>query len=134
MKNIILVISVISLGLLTGCDKTTSTIGGAAVGTAVGAGIGSAIGGHAGGVALGAVLGGLGGAAIGSNMGEENERKEAASCQRPQETRRVRELERKVRRQDRELDRSRRESRRSRNRNYDYVEEYEYEEYCSEFN
>jgi len=53
---------------LSGCDQTSSTLGGAAVGTAAGAGIGYAIG-NGGGAALGGVLGGLTGAAMGHNMG-----------------------------------------------------------------
>lgn len=53
---------------LSGCDQTTSTLGGAAIGTAAGAGIGYAAG-NGGGAALGGVLGGLTGAAIGHNAG-----------------------------------------------------------------
>lgn len=53
---------------LSGCDQTSSTLGGAAIGTAAGAGIGYAAG-NGGGAALGGVLGGLAGGAIGHNMG-----------------------------------------------------------------
>ena len=56
--------------LLCGCDKTTSTLGGAAVGTGLGAGTGYAIGGS-GGAILGGVLGGLAGGAVGHEMGED---------------------------------------------------------------
>ena len=55
--------------LFTGCDQTSSTLGGAAIGTGMGAVVGNAIGGDTGATALGAVLGGLAGAAIGSNEG-----------------------------------------------------------------
>lgn len=59
---------VIGAMFLSGCDQTSSTLGGAAIGTAAGAGIGYAAG-RGGGAALGAVIGGLGGAAVGNSMG-----------------------------------------------------------------
>jgi len=71
MKTVITISSLIALVFLTGCDKTSSTFGGAAVGTAAGAGIGNAMGGSGGATILGAVIGGLAGAAIGNDVGDE---------------------------------------------------------------
>lgn len=125
MKKISFLLSIISVFLLTGCDQTTSTIGGAAIGTAVGAGIGNAIGGSGGATALGAVLGGLGGAAIGSNEGAKNNRAQAA----PSRPSRVYE-ERRVYTQERRPTRHYREERHyDRYGRCDYVEEYEEEHY-----
>ncbi|MDR2735912.1 MAG: hypothetical protein LBB20_03740 [Puniceicoccales bacterium] len=76
--------------LLTGCDTTESSLGGAALGAAAGAGIGYAIDGGAGGAALGGVLGGLGGAAIGHNIGSENDKKDAKIARQKEELRRDR--------------------------------------------
>ena len=67
MRNKLFIVSILSLLCLTGCDPTTSTFGGGALGAAAGAGIGSAIGGGHGAI-VGALLGGLGGAAIGSDV------------------------------------------------------------------
>lgn len=72
MKNKLLIISALSVLCLTGCDQTTSTLGGGALGAAAGAGIGSALGGSQGAI-FGAILGGLGGAAIGSDVGEKEQ-------------------------------------------------------------
>ncbi len=74
MKNI-LSISVLAAAALvmSGCDKTESTLGGGALGSLAGAGLGYAIGGGAGGAVLGGVVGGLGGAAIGHHMGDDEE-------------------------------------------------------------
>ncbi|MDR0351433.1 MAG: hypothetical protein LBH49_02185 [Puniceicoccales bacterium] len=69
-KNIVIYALIMVCLLLNGCDKTSSTLGGAALGTAAGAGLGYAIDGGAGGAALGGVLGGLGGAAIGHHAGK----------------------------------------------------------------
>lgn len=72
MKNKLFIISLLSVLCLTGCDQTTSTLGGGVLGAAAGAGIGSSIaGGH--GAVVGAILGGLGGAAIGSDIGEKEQ-------------------------------------------------------------
>lgn len=62
--------------LLTGCDSTEGTLGGAALGTAAGAGIGYAIDGGAGGTILGGVIGGLAGGVIGHHMGEKDKKEE----------------------------------------------------------
>lgn len=69
MKKLSIIGLVLISILFTGCDQTTSTLGGAAIGTGMGAVVGNAIGGDTGSTALGAVLGGLAGAAIGSNEG-----------------------------------------------------------------
>jgi len=74
MKNkfIILIISILSLFCLSGCDQTSGFLSGGAIGSLAGAGVGSALGGHRGAV-FGAVVGGLGGAAIGSDIGAQEE-------------------------------------------------------------
>lgn len=69
----IFVFPVCAACLFSGCTKTESGFGGAALGTAAGAGIGYAIDGGAGGAILGGVLGGLGGAALGTHLGEDEE-------------------------------------------------------------
>ncbi|OIO59824.1 MAG: hypothetical protein COZ46_00410 [Verrucomicrobia bacterium CG_4_10_14_3_um_filter_43_23] len=70
-------ISLLLLGLviLAGCDKTSSTLGGAGIGTAAGAGLGYMIGGGATGAIIGGVAGGLGGAAIGHQVGDDEKKK-----------------------------------------------------------
>lgn len=65
------IIGILSVLCLTGCDQTTSTLGGGVLGAAAGAGVGSAVGGS-GGALVGALIGGLGGAAIGSDIGAKN--------------------------------------------------------------
>lgn len=72
MKNKFFIVSILSVLFLTGCDQTTSTLGGGALGAVAGAGIGSAVGGSHGAI-VGALLGGLGGAAIGSDVGEKEQ-------------------------------------------------------------
>lgn len=72
MKKL-LIIATIACGslFLTGCDSTTSTLGGGALGTAAGAGIGYAIDGGAGGAIAGGIIGGLTGGAIGHHVGDD---------------------------------------------------------------
>jgi len=57
MKKEILFLGMASLSFLAGCNKTQSTLGGAALGTGAGAAVGYAIDGGAGGAILGGVLG-----------------------------------------------------------------------------
>lgn len=59
-----------SLFMLSGCDQTSSTFGGAAIGTLAGAGIGHAIGGNTTGTVIGAVAGGLAGGAMGNSFAD----------------------------------------------------------------
>lgn len=75
----------VALFLLSGCDKTQMTLGGAGVGTGAGAAIGYAIDGGAGGAILGGVLGGLGGAMAGNAIADSNERDQEKKGAAPQQ-------------------------------------------------
>ena len=65
MKSILSFLTVIGSLMLVGCDNTSSTLGGGAIGTALGAATGYAIDGGVGGAILGGVIGGLAGGAVG---------------------------------------------------------------------
>lgn len=71
-KILFIVCSLFLSFALAGCDQTTSTLGGGALGAIAGAGVGSAIGGGEGAL-IGALVGGFGGAAIGSDIGQKQQ-------------------------------------------------------------
>jgi uncharacterized protein YcfJ len=76
-------VAILFLVLFTGCDQTTGTLGGAAIGTGAGAGIGRAVGGRDGAI-IGGVMGGLAGGAVGSHVaGQEKRLEEERSSRAP---------------------------------------------------
>lgn len=82
MKNkLFIIVSMLALFCLTGCDQSSGMLGGGALGTAFGAAAGYAIGGS-GGAVLGGVIGGLGGAAVGADAGAKEQCQDTCSTTR----------------------------------------------------